>query len=53
MMYVASNAPRIARALFEIVSRQRWCNASELLLKLCKVRLLSHAEMSLVFRESV
>lgn len=38
MMYVASNAPRIARALFEIVARQRWSNASEMLLKLCKVR---------------
>jgi hypothetical protein len=37
MMYVASNAPRIARALFEIVARQRWSSAADLLLKLCKV----------------
>jgi hypothetical protein len=37
MMYVASNAPRIARALFEIVARQRWSNAADTLLKLCKV----------------
>jgi len=38
MMYVASNAPRIARALFEIAARNRWSGAAELLLKLCKVR---------------
>lgn len=37
MMYVASNAPRIARALFEIVARRKWNSAADLLLTLCKV----------------
>jgi hypothetical protein len=38
LMYVASNAPRIARALFEIVARRKWNAASDLLLEVCKVR---------------
>jgi hypothetical protein len=37
MMYVAANAPRIARALFEIAARNRWAGAADMLLKLCKV----------------
>lgn len=37
MMYVASNAPRIARALFEIAARRRWNSAADLLLTVCKV----------------
>lgn len=36
LMYVASNAPRIARALFEIVARRKWSAASDLLLEVCK-----------------
>jgi hypothetical protein len=39
MMYVASNAPRIARALFEIVARRKESAASDLLLEVCKVRM--------------
>jgi activating signal cointegrator complex subunit 3 len=38
LMYVASNAPRIGRALFEIVARRKWSAASDLLLEVCKVR---------------
>jgi hypothetical protein len=45
MMYVAANAPRIARALFEIAARNRWAGAADMLLKLCKVR-SDHAEKS-------
>lgn len=37
MMYVASNAPRIARALFEIAARRKWNSAAGLLLEVCKV----------------
>lgn len=36
MMYVAQNAPRIARALFEISLRRKWAGASGTLLELCK-----------------
>lgn len=56
MMYVASNAPRIGRALFEIAARNRWSGAAELLLKLCKVRhaaLGSHSIMSVCFRRGM
>lgn len=39
MMYVSSNAPRIARALFEICMRcKKWSIASDTILGLCKVR---------------
>ena len=38
MMYVSQNAPRLARALFEVCLRRKWAQASELLLGLCKVR---------------
>lgn len=37
MMYVASNAPRISRALFEIAARRKWNSAAGLLLEVCKV----------------
>lgn len=47
MMYVASNAPRIARALFEIAARNRWAGAADMLLKLCKV-CVSHAVLSCI-----
>eukprot|EP00879_Flechtneria_rotunda_P031132 GHRR01033984.1.p1 GENE.GHRR01033984.1~~GHRR01033984.1.p1 ORF type:complete len:725 (+),score=211.87 GHRR01033984.1:283-2457(+) len=36
LMYVASNAPRIARALFEIAVRRKWNTAAGMLLELCK-----------------
>eukprot|EP00775_Hariotina_reticulata_P011234 gene11234-11383_t len=36
LMYVASNAPRIARALFEIVARRKWNSAAGMLLDVCK-----------------
>lgn len=32
------NAPRIARALFEIVLRNKWASAAATLLEMCKVR---------------
>jgi hypothetical protein len=38
MMYVAQNAPRIARALFEIVLRKKWAGAAGVLLEICKAR---------------
>jgi hypothetical protein len=37
MMYVAQNAPRVARALFEIALRRRWPSAAATLLEVCKV----------------
>lgn len=37
MMYVSSNAPRIARAVFEICLRRGWSSCAELALTLCKV----------------
>ena len=37
LMYVASNAPRICRALFEITLRRGWPQAAEHILDLCKV----------------
>ena len=37
MMYVAQNAPRICRALFEICLRRGWPQVAELVLSLCKV----------------
>ena len=40
LMYVASNAPRICRALFEITLRRGWPQAAELILSFCKVRCL-------------
>lgn len=40
MMYVAQNAPRIARALFEIVLRRKWAGAAFTLLEICKVGVL-------------
>ena len=45
MMYVSSNAPRIARAVFEICLRRGWSGTAELALKLCKafeLRLWEH-----------
>lgn len=36
MMYAAQNAPRIARALFEIVLRKRWAGAAAAMLEICK-----------------
>lgn len=38
MMYVSSNAPRIARAVFEICLRRGWSSTAELALMLAKVR---------------
>ena len=38
LMYVAQNAPRICRALFEICLRRGWPQVAELALSLCKVR---------------
>lgn len=40
LMYVSANAPRIARALFEICLRRGWSSAAELCLTLSKVRVL-------------
>lgn len=37
LMYVSSNAPRIARALFEICLRRGWSSAAELCLTMSKV----------------
>lgn len=37
MMYVSSNAPRIARSVFEICLRRGWSATAELALGLCKV----------------
>ena len=37
MMYVSSNAPRIARSVFEICLRRGWSSCAELALALCKV----------------
>ena len=37
MMYVSSNAPRIARAVFEICLRRGWSSTAELALMLAKV----------------
>ena len=37
LMYVAQNAPRICRALFEITLRRGWPQAAELTLSFCKV----------------
>ncbi len=37
MMYVSTNAPRIARAVFEIALRRGWSGTAELALRLCKV----------------
>jgi hypothetical protein len=39
MMYVAQNAPRISRALFEIALRRKWGSAAWVLLQVCKVGL--------------
>ncbi|KAL0039926.1 hypothetical protein WJX77_011783 [Trebouxia sp. C0004] len=36
MMYVSSNAPRIARSVFEICLRRGWSSCAELALTLCK-----------------
>lgn len=38
MMYISSNAPRIARSVFEICLRRGWSATAELALRLCKVR---------------
>lgn len=38
LMYVSQNAPRIARALFEICLRRGWSSAAELCLTMSKVR---------------
>lgn len=43
--YVSANAPRIARALFEICLRRGWSSAAELCLtmsKVCTASLLAH-----------
>ncbi len=40
MMYVSTNAPRIARAVFEICLRRGWSATAELALRLCKVACL-------------
>ena len=37
MMYVSSNAPRIARSVFEICLRRGWSSCADLALTLCKV----------------
>ncbi len=37
MLYISSNAPRIARALFEIVLRKGWAGMTETMLTICKV----------------
>lgn len=45
MMYVSSNAPRIARALYEICLRRGWAGMTEVMLNLCKsleLRLWEH-----------
>ena len=39
-MYVSQNAPRIARALFEICLRRGWSSAAELCLTMSKARAL-------------
>ena len=36
MAYVGDNAPRIARALFELCLRRGWCSMADMLLGLCK-----------------
>ncbi|GMH32834.1 hypothetical protein BSKO_00668 [Bryopsis sp. KO-2023] len=36
MMYVAKNAPRICRAVFEICLRRGWSTVAEIMLNLCK-----------------
>ena len=43
MMYISQNAPRIARALFEIALRRGWSSLAELMLTLSKVSFLSPA----------
>ena len=40
MMYVSSNAPRIARSVFEICLRRGWSSCADLALTLCKVTML-------------
>ena len=37
MMYISQNAPRIARALFEITLRRGWSSLAELMLTFSKV----------------
>lgn len=37
MLYISSNAPRIARALFEIVLRKGWAGMTDIMLTICKV----------------
>ena len=41
MMYVSSNAPRIARSVFEICLRRGWSSCAELALTLCKVSIVN------------
>lgn len=36
MMYVANNAPRICRAIFEITLRRGWSTIAEKMLNMCK-----------------
>lgn len=40
MLYISSNAPRIARALFEIVLRKGWAGMTDIMITICKVRCL-------------
>ena len=37
MLYISSNAPRIARALFEIVLRKGWAGMTDTMITICKV----------------
>jgi activating signal cointegrator complex subunit 3 len=38
MMYVSQNAPRIARAIFEICLRRGWSSMADWMLTMCKAR---------------
>ena len=46
MMYVSSNAPRIARSVFEICLRRGWSSCADLALTLCKVSISSPSHCS-------
>ncbi len=52
MMYISQNAPRIARALFEIALRRGWSSLAELMLTMSKVNLIAHLIFDISWQQS-